>query len=267
MGFFKHIEDRMQSFVEGTFGKAFRRHVHPIEIAKALTRQMDEGRMISISRTYAPNDFTIHLSDEDAEGMEAYQESLKEELVQYVSTHGEEKQYHLVGPVQVGFTTEEGLKFGEFGVTARLAGGGEQRERGAPSDTSGNTRIFRSEESTSDQPGSTEAISGEEAEEAGLAREVVELVVNGDAYPLQGSGPWSVGRSREGDIVVEDPNVSRKHARILREESGFVIEDAGSTNGTFLNSAPIERERIEDGDEITFGQVGARFVRRQNGER
>jgi hypothetical protein len=256
----------MQSFVEGTFGKAFKRHVHPIEIAKALTRQMDEGRMISISRTYAPNDFTIHLSEEDLEGMQAYQESLREEIIQYASAHGEEKQYHLVGPVQVEFTSEEALKFGEFGITAKLTGSGEQRERGAPSDTSGNTRIFRSEGTTSDQPGTTEALSREEARGRGLAWEVVELVVNGAAHPLEGNGPWGVGRSSERDIVVEDPNVSRMHARISREDSGFVIEDAGSTNGTFLNGAPIERERIEDDDELTFGQVGARFVRRQSGE-
>ena len=44
----------MESLVEGVFGRAFRRQVHPVEIAKGLTRQMDEGKMVSISRTYAP---------------------------------------------------------------------------------------------------------------------------------------------------------------------------------------------------------------------
>ena len=48
-----------------------------MEIAKGLTKQMDEGRMVSISRTYAPNDFTVHLSQEDAESI---REGIKEYL-------------------------------------------------------------------------------------------------------------------------------------------------------------------------------------------
>jgi pSer/pThr/pTyr-binding forkhead associated (FHA) protein len=71
-----------------------------------------------------------------------------------------------------------------------------------------------------------------------------------------------VGRSQECDIVVSDPNVSRKHARLSRADNGFVVEDLGSTNGTLLDGAPIDRERIESGDELTFGQSTARFVRR-----
>src|SRR3712207_724179 len=86
----------MESLVEGVFGRAFRRQIHPVEIAKGLTKQMDEGRMVSISRTYAPNDFTVHLSQEDAESIRAYQDSLKDELIQYASTHAENKSYHLM---------------------------------------------------------------------------------------------------------------------------------------------------------------------------
>jgi pSer/pThr/pTyr-binding forkhead associated (FHA) protein len=52
----------------------------------------------------------------------------------------------------------------------------------------------------------------------------------------------------------------------LRSENGFVVEDLGSTNGTLLDGAPIDRERIESGDELTFGGVTARFVRRTDGE-
>jgi pSer/pThr/pTyr-binding forkhead associated (FHA) protein len=90
----------------------------------------------------------------------------------------------------------------------------------------------------------------------------VEVVLDDDTYPLEGRGPWTVGRSQENDIVVPDPNVSRRHARLSRADNGFVVEDLGSTNGTLLDGAPIDRERIESGDELTFGQITARFVRR-----
>ena len=59
-----------------------------------------------------------------------------------------------------------------------------------------------------------------------------------------------------------DPNVSRRHGRLSRSENGFIVEDLGSTNGTLLDGAPIDRERIESGDELTFGGVTARFARR-----
>jgi hypothetical protein len=263
LGFLKHIEKRMESLVEGVFGRAFRRQIHPVEIAKGLTKQMDEGRMVSISRTYAPNDFTVHLSREDTESIRAYQASLNDELIQYASTHAENKNYHLMTPPRIRFETEDTLRFGEFGVTAKLTGGDGPREKGAPQDTSGQTRIFRTEESSGGEiDQGTATISADEARRHGLAREIVEVVLGDEKHQLEGRGPWSVGRSQENDIVINDPNVSRKHARISRADNGFVVEDLGSTNGTLLDGAPIDRERIEGGDELTFGQSTARFIRR-----
>jgi hypothetical protein len=263
LGFLKHIEKRMETLVEGVFGRAFRRQIHPVEIAKGLTKQMDEGRMVSISRTYAPNDFTVHLSKEDTESIRAYQASLKDELIQYASTHAENKSYHLMTPPRIRFETEDTLRFGEFGVTAKLTGGDGPREKGAPQDTSGQTRIFRTEESSGGEiDQGTATISADEARRHGLAREIVEVVFGDEKHQLEGRGPWSVGRSQENDIVINDPNVSRRHARISRADNGFVVEDLGSTNGTLLDGAPIDRERIEGGDELTFGQSTARFIRR-----
>ena len=263
MGFLKHIEKRMESLVEGVFGRAFRRQIHPVEIAKGLTKQMDEGRMVSISRTYAPNDFTVHLSKEDTESIRAYQASLNDELIQYASTHAENKNYHLMTPPRIRFETEDTLRFGEFGVTAKLTGGDGPREKGAPQDTSGQTRIFRTEESSGGEiDQGTATISADEARRHGLAREIVEVVLGDEKHQLEGRGPWSVGRSQENDIVIHDPNVSRRHARISRADNGFVVEDLGSTNGTLLDGAPIDRERIEGGDELTFGQSRARLIRR-----
>jgi Protein of unknown function (DUF3662)/FHA domain len=263
LGFLKHIEKRMEALVEGVFGRAFRRQIHPVEIAKGLTKQMDEGRMVSISRTYAPNDFTVHLSKEDTESIRAYQAALKDELIQYASTHAENKNYHLMTPPRIRFETEDTLRFGEFGVTAKLTGGDGPREKGAPQDTSGQTRIFRTEESSGGEiDQGTATISADEARRHGLAREIVEIVLGNEKHQLEGRGPWSVGRSHENDIVINDPNVSRKHARISRADNGFVVEDLGSTNGTLLDGAPIDRERIEGGDELTFGQSTARFIRR-----
>lgn len=251
----------MESLVEGVFGRAFRRQVHPVEIAKGLTRQMDEGKMVSVSRTYAPNDFTVHLSEQDNESFSAYQRSLRDELIQYASTHAENKDYHLMTPPKIRFEVEDTLRFGEFGVTARLSGGEGPRDKSAPSDTSGQTRIFRPE-TGEEEAGGTAAINAEDVQKYGLAQETLGLEIEDLTYPLEGSGPWTIGRSESNEVTIDDPNVSRKHAQISRADKGFVVEDLGSTNGTLLGGAPIDRERIDDGDELTFGQRSARFVRR-----
>lgn len=261
----------MESLVEGIFGRAFRRQVHPVEIAKGLTRQMDEGKMVSISRTYAPNDFTVHLSEQDGESFKAYQRSLRDELIQYASTHAENKGYHLMTPPKIRFTVEDSLRFGEFGVTARLTGGEGPREKGAPDDTSGQTRIFRPETGEEEagasegaEAGGTAAINADDVQKYGLVQEVVGLELDDTIQPLEGRGPWTIGRSESSDVTIDDPNVSRKHAQIFRADNGFVVEDLGSTNGTMLGGAPIDRERIEDGDELTFGQRTVHFIRRSN---
>ena len=132
-----------------------------------------------------------------------------------------------------------------------------------PNTTLSQALIFPAEESGGGEKARGPAtISADEARRHGLAREIVELVLGDEKHQLEGRGPWSVGRSQENDIVINDPNVSRKHARISRADNGFVVEDLGSTNGTLLDGAPIDRERIESGDELTFGQSRARFIRR-----
>src|SRR5215217_8109888 len=122
----------MESLVEGVFGRAFRKQVHPVEIANGLAKQMDENSMISVSRTYAPNDFTIHLSKSDADCIQSYQSALRDELTQYASGHERSNNYHLMTPPKVRCITEESLRFGEFGVTAKITAGEGPSENPAP---------------------------------------------------------------------------------------------------------------------------------------
>ncbi|MGB7537551.1 MAG: FHA domain-containing protein [Anaerolineales bacterium] len=71
------------------------------------------------------------------------------------------------------------------------------------------------------------------------------------------AGPaTSIGRGVENDIVITSKRISREHARLLRKDRKTVLEDAGSTNGTFLNDEQI-REPVElaDGDRISIGDV------------
>ena len=74
-----------------------------------------------------------------------------------------------------------------------------------------------------------------------------------------GEEPVSIGRLPECDVVLGDPNVSRRHAEIRRQGTGFVVVDLGSTNGTRVNGAGVKERRLNDGDEITVGGTKIRF--------
>ncbi|WP_242341163.1 MULTISPECIES: FHA domain-containing protein [unclassified Anaeromyxobacter] len=58
-----------------------------------------------------------------------------------------------------------------------------------------------------------------------------------------------IGRGRHCDLVVDSAKVSREHVAIVREGPGWLIEDLGSSNGTWFRRERIARRRIEDGDE------------------
>lgn len=65
-----------------------------------------------------------------------------------------------------------------------------------------------------------------------------------------------VGREPLNDVVIPDPEVSRRHARIFLEESSFLIEDLNSTNGTYVNGRRITaKTRLTSGDIIDFGET------------
>ena len=69
-----------------------------------------------------------------------------------------------------------------------------------------------------------------------------------------------VGRDEEMDIVIDNPSVSRRQAEIRREGAGWVVEDLGSSNGTFLHGKRIEgAEGIRPGDEIGVGKFSIVF--------
>ncbi|MBI2897356.1 MAG: GGDEF domain-containing protein [Deltaproteobacteria bacterium] len=77
----------------------------------------------------------------------------------------------------------------------------------------------------------------------------------GELHPLD--RPVTVmGRGREADVRIDDGGISRRHARVVRlEEGGFVLEDLGSTNGTFVGEKPVERHDLVDGDRIGLGRT------------
>ncbi len=74
------------------------------------------------------------------------------------------------------------------------------------------------------------------------------------------NGRCAVGRHGDNDLVLEATSVSRHHALLARDTSGYAISDLHSSNGTFVNRAPVTRTtRLADGDELRFGDAVVRY--------
>lgn len=72
----------------------------------------------------------------------------------------------------------------------------------------------------------------------------------------------TIGRSEENDIIVSDPYVSLKHARIYARDSQYYLEDLDSLNGTFLNGIKIDGAVVvANGDRLSAGGIVFQFVR------
>lgn len=76
----------------------------------------------------------------------------------------------------------------------------------------------------------------------------------GRKFPIQKS-ELSIGRGDTCEIVIDDEDVSRNHARVLIEPSAIILEDLGSTNGTLVNGVRISRHILNDGDRIQIGNL------------
>ncbi|MDH3944707.1 MAG: FHA domain-containing protein [Anaerolineae bacterium] len=87
----------------------------------------------------------------------------------------------------------------------------------------------------------------------------VYLMINHQIFPLE-NPVTSIGRKLENDLVIQDMLVSREHARISYEKQKFMLEDLGSTGGTFVNGKRVEKSVLNQGDVINIANVALTFV-------
>jgi hypothetical protein len=246
----RSIESRIESLFEGVFGRAFRTHVQPIELARKLVKEMDDHRSVSVSRVYVPNEYTVYLSPHDRRQFSSYEESLVGELQDYLAEHARREEYAVLTPPKVVVTTDGDLAVGECGIATRTAPD-ESRPEAPPAeirtDEPAHTMVYRAEAAAPEVS-------------AGPEPEVLTFLIDGKVRPS--SKPRTVlGRSRQSDVYVTDVNVSRRHAEVVREGAEYWLVDLGSTNGTQLNGERVQRARLDDGDVITVGSTEIVFGR------
>jgi hypothetical protein len=255
----KSIESKIAGLVEGTFSRAFKSEVRPVEIARKLAREMEEHKSYSVSRMYAPNEYRVYLSPRDRERFAEEEGYLISELTGYLLEHARRENLALRSRPVVQFITDERLGLGEFGIQTRTSapppGDSQQHQqpaaaRPSPPEAGGRTMIYSTAERMAEQL----------QEPARSEQRTAVLVMDGKRLVIGAAGA-TMGRSRQCEVMVDDPNVSRQHAEIRPRGGSWVVTDLGSTNGSRLNGRRLEQPTVlKPGDEIELGTTTLTFA-------
>lgn len=281
----RNIEQKIEGMVEKTFGRMFRSTLQPVELARRLAREMEDHKTVSVSRVYVPNQYTVYLSPADRRQFSSYESALVVELGSYLEAHARSEGLSLLSMPRIRLETDTDLRPGEFGIACRMVDpgrpGADEVDAAAPAAAAAvvadapavpEAQAELAEPVAPPMPdepaeplpnealaavSGTQVLSPEQARAAGLVREQVTLYVSGQPFRVT-QKVTTMGRSRDCDIVVPDPNVSRVHAEVRHEGLEYVLVDLGSTNGVEVNGRRVLRHNLRDGDRVSLG--GAEVV-------
>jgi hypothetical protein len=220
--------------------------VQPVEIARKLAKEMDAHRTASVARVYVPNQYTVWLGTEDHERLEGYERSLEQELSSYLLEHARRHDLALLTRPEVSLEVDERLRLGEFGIQTRLVKPAQHEGQAPSQGEQGHTMVYQVPPKAERQSRTTKRVSHLTDTKAIVSLDDRRFVLEGPVA--------SLGRSRECDCVLADPNVSRKHAELRRNSTGdWEIADLGSTNGIKVNGRQVDSSRLSPGDQVQIG--------------
>ena len=254
MSVLRNLEAKLGGLVEGAFSRAFKSSVEPVELARKLAKEMEDSKQASVSRVYVPNHYRVFLSPDDREQFASYEPALRKELSDYLLEHARAERLALTSRPAVEFMTDERLSLGEFGIQAQLLSSPEEEQAHevagpdvAPSQGDyGHTMVYSPDKEV------------RKLDPVPVAPSRAVLAGGGRRTVLAGNHVV-LGRSRECDVQVDDPNVSRRHAELRHERGAWHVVDLGSTNGIKVNRRRVEQAELHHGDRITLGVTDLDF--------
>ncbi|NOK60364.1 MAG: Adenylate cyclase [Chloroflexi bacterium AL-W] len=237
MSALSRFESFMENIVEGSVARLFRSPVQPSEIAKRLERAMETQQMISVRRVIVPNIYRAYLNPQDLAAFQNVRAEMEREMATYLADLAKERGFTMLEYPQVELTADAGVSRHGIQVTA------ETSSAPPPTNAGGKTEIIQKSTPDAPQP---------------RARLLLKTATGTHTIPLE-STLLSVGRGLNNDIILEDTRVSRNHAQLQYRARRFWLTDLGSTNGTYVNTEPVQEQAIQEGDTISLGGLELTF--------
>lgn len=248
MGILRDFEKRLEGAVEGFFARTFRSGLQPVELAKALQRYAANYQQVGVDGVFVPNVYRFELSGEDHERFNGFEQSLKAELAGVVKRTAADRGWRLQGPVRIELRSADSVTVGTYELRGKVEAAAEQAAPrpsaaaapvAAPADESARTSVLP--RNAVAQGAAALLVGGENGRRIALAESA------------------TLGRLPECEVTLDDPSVSRRHARIQRKGSGWVVEDLNSTNGVKVNGMKVSQSDLADGDRLALGGVQLLF--------
>lgn len=238
MGLLDNLEQRLDQIVNGSFSKAFKSEVQPVELGAALQQEIDNRADLINGQTVVPNIFIIELGSVDHERLSTYFDTLSIELGALADSYTREQRYTTVDLAHITFDADESLETGVFRIRSAAA----KRPVGSimhSSEVQSATPQMPKEAFTSEVTPYLTSVTGEEFK---IAKSVT-----------------NIGRGAEADIQIDDTSVSRLHCAIVLG-SEVLIRDLDSTNGTFVDGRRASESVLRDGSIIKIGNITLTYM-------
>jgi hypothetical protein len=229
--FLDFFEGSIERVVEGSLGRILPSKIQPAEIARRIERELIIQQVVGIDGPIAPNDFHIMLNPADSVQFDGYQEHFTSELAGWVTVLCEERGLETVGPISVRLASDPRVARRSIRVSAAM--------------------IAAQDEPVAMLEAVTEMMTY--TLEIGWHQGGSKRVVLREGFTI-------VGRAPASDVVIDDPSVSRFHARVEVSGRRVDVRDLDSTNGTRVNGRKMKASPLEAGDRIHFGSVEARIT-------
>jgi hypothetical protein len=226
----QRFEGWVNQAVEGGLAGLLGGQLQPVDLAKRLADYMDDHRTVGAGRVYVPNVYRLYLAPTTLAGFTTFSQALEAELAAFLTGYAAERSRDTVGRMQVTLLADAGLRAQRVRVEGDLvdrralaAGEGAQFTRPLPA-----------------------AVPAPVAPRLAL--------MNGRQHvPLVAQVPLCLGRALDNDVILDDTSVSRHHARLVPRVGYWLVEDLGSTHGTYVNNRRITSAPLRAGDRLRLG--------------
>jgi len=236
------VEGLLERALELPVRRLFRVALQPVELTRAVVRAMEASKQVSARGIQVPNHYRIALHPQDFRAFASWRDTMERELADYLQQYALQRGWFCPGRPLVELIESADVP------TAR------------PRVECSTVDAVPAAPATLLQPGSPVSPPSpiRPAPPAGLSASAWLQVADAPPRPLD-QPSVRLGRAPDNDVVVPDPGVSRYHARIDQVGNRFVLRDLASSNGTWVNGAPVAEHVLGHGDTFVLGKVPVRF--------
>jgi len=234
----------LERFLERLFERPTARllgaSLEPVTLVRRLERAIDGERRAGVDGMLAPTRFTVNVSPADAASL-ARLESLEDDLAAAALDHARRRGYRIPERPTVAVVGSPAIEPGDV----RIATGFADAHRMA-------VELGRQAEHTLVHPLPPAVPPGAVLRVAPPGAPARDVALDGR--------PLTIGRAADADVVIVDPLVSRRHARLASRGGRIVLSDLGSTNGTRVNGEVIREAVVGPGDHLEIGATWLEIV-------